>query len=75
MSRCFAVRSSLLAVVGLMSALFVVGADAPSEPTPLKDFKDAKAYKVVRVIDGDTVIVAIEESETRVRLIGVDTPE
>lgn len=32
-------------------------------------------YKVVRVVDGDTLILDIENSETRVRLIGVDTPE
>ena len=32
-------------------------------------------YEVVRVVDGDTVIVDIDGEETRVRLIGIDTPE
>ena len=32
-------------------------------------------YEVVRVVDGDTIIVDIDGTETRVRLIGVDTPE
>lgn len=32
-------------------------------------------YDVVRVVDGDTVIVRIEGKEERVRLIGIDTPE
>ena len=32
-------------------------------------------YDVVRVVDGDTIIVDIDGAETRVRLIGVDTPE
>ncbi len=32
-------------------------------------------YNVVRVVDGDTIIVNIDGSETRVRFIGVDTPE
>lgn len=32
-------------------------------------------YKVIRVVDGDTIDVDIGGEETRVRLIGVDTPE
>lgn len=32
-------------------------------------------YKVIRVVDGDTIIVNINGKEERVRLIGVDTPE
>ena len=32
-------------------------------------------YKVKRVIDGDTLIVEIDNTETMIRLIGVDTPE
>jgi micrococcal nuclease len=75
MSRCVSARLPLLAVGGLMIGLFTLGADAPHEPTPLKNFKDAKAYKVVRVIDGDTVIINIDGKDKRVRLIGVDTPE
>ena len=32
-------------------------------------------FRVVRVVDGDTIVVARPDGETRVRLIGVDTPE
>ena len=32
-------------------------------------------YKIVRVVDGDTMIADINGEEIRVRLIGVDTPE
>lgn len=32
-------------------------------------------YDVVRVVDGDTIVVSIDEKEVTVRLIGVDTPE
>ena len=32
-------------------------------------------YEVIRVVDGDTMVINIEGSETKVRLIGVDTPE
>ena len=33
------------------------------------------AAVVVRVIDGDTILVVVDEREERVRLIGIDTPE
>ena len=32
-------------------------------------------YEVVRVVDGDTIIVDIAGEDVRVRLIGIDTPE
>lgn len=32
-------------------------------------------YSVVRVVDGDTIVVDIDGEETKVRMIGVDTPE
>ena len=32
-------------------------------------------YKVVKVVDGDTIDVSVNGNKTRVRLIGVDTPE
>lgn len=32
-------------------------------------------YDVVRVVDGDTIVVSVESEEVKVRLIGVDTPE
>ena len=32
-------------------------------------------YDVIRVVDGDTIIADIDGTETRIRLIGIDTPE
>lgn len=32
-------------------------------------------YKVIRVVDGDTLIADINGTEERIRLIGIDTPE
>lgn len=32
-------------------------------------------YPVVRVVDGDTIILDMDGTEERVRLIGIDTPE
>lgn len=39
------------------------------------DFANLPAYKVNRVIDGDTVELLKDGKKTRVRLIGIDTPE
>jgi endonuclease YncB( thermonuclease family) len=36
---------------------------------------DAVAAEMVRVVDGDTVVVSIEGEEERVRLLNIDTPE
>ena len=42
---------------------------------PVEDFTGGTAYKVIRVIDGDTVKINYNGKATKVRLIGVDTPE
>ena len=36
---------------------------------------DALAYEVIRVIDGDTLLISIIGVETTVRMIGIDAPE
>lgn len=36
---------------------------------------DPEEYKVARVIDGDTIVVSINGQESKIRLIGLDTPE
>ncbi len=47
----------------------------PVIPIPVLDFADDIAHEVIRIVDGDTVIIDYEGTETSVRLIGVDTPE
>jgi micrococcal nuclease len=47
--------------------------EAPAIVAP--DFATRESYAVVRVVDGDTVVVDIEGVKTKVRLVGVDTPE
>ena len=48
---------------------------ARSVSYPVEDFTSDTAYKVVRVIDGDTVKIDYRGKATNVRLVGVDTPE
>lgn len=40
-----------------------------------KPQKETNLHKVVRVVDGDTIIIDYKGKEERLRLIGVDTPE
>ena len=42
---------------------------------PVEDFAADRTYKVIRVVDGDTVKIDYNGKATNVRLIGVDTPE
>ena len=37
--------------------------------------RDASTARVIRAVDGDTIVVAVGGREERVRYIGVDTPE
>lgn len=40
-----------------------------------KEIKKDLYYDVVRVVDGDTIVVKIDDEEEKVRLLCIDTPE
>ena len=49
---------------------------ATPAPTPALPMPGARVpAQVVRVVDGDTLIVAVDGQQARLRLIGMDTPE
>ncbi len=72
-------RSSLVVVLFLCGGIFVhswqVGERKTPPAYPKHDFSKSKSYRVVRVVDGDTIIISKDGKDVRVRLIGVDTPE
>lgn len=39
------------------------------------ELKQDDLYKVIRVIDGDTIVVEINSKKEKIRLIGINTPE
>ena len=41
----------------------------------IMDAKLEGPYDVTRVVDGDTIVVNIDGEDTKVRMIGIDTPE
>jgi micrococcal nuclease len=70
--------SRLLAVT-LLAAL-AIGCDAPDSiaspgATPTGRPDGLTSARVIRVVDGDTIVVALEGRQERVRYIGIDTPE
>lgn len=49
----------------------------PAAPTPPASGDPARApnAEVIRIVDGDTIVVRTDRGQERVRLIGIDTPE
>jgi micrococcal nuclease len=67
----------LLALVGLAVLLTACGGDPTSTTRGASSSTDddAATAVVVRIVDGDTLVVESDGEEDRIRLIGIDTPE
>jgi len=62
-------------VCGLVLALLALALVVARSASRPAGHTDPGRATVVRVVDGDTVVVAIGDAEESVRLIGIDTPE
>ena len=62
-----------LALIAVSLALLVAASKTQKDPT--LDTTSLTAYKVLAVVDGDTIKVRINGEKVTVRIIGVDTPE
>ena len=66
----------LLFFIGvLFAAIGLVVSDYSAFNKPLLTKDDGQTFKVIKVIDGDTIQVLIYDKKETVRLIGIDTPE
>ena len=63
-------RTRILSVLATSVALISSGCGGIDEPV-----SDPGIGQVVRVVDGDTVVVELGGQEESVRLLGIDTPE
>jgi micrococcal nuclease len=68
-----AIRLLVLAALAAFAATSPVRSPAPVRAPAIAP--DAAPVSLVRVIDGDTIVVRVEGRIERVRLIGIDTPE
>jgi micrococcal nuclease len=64
-------RRSLALLAVSLAALAVAWSSRGGDPAPARD----RVARVVRVVDGDTIVVALAGRTERVRYIGIDTPE
>jgi micrococcal nuclease len=65
----------LIALAALVAGCASDSSDTASEPEATEAPSGAAPAEIVRVVDGDTVIVRGRDGETTVRLLGIDTPE
>lgn len=74
----------ILCIIGLLSKYGIIDLDLSSEHlNPYSEKEKQKTsitysvekYKVIRVVDGDTLVIEYKGKNEKVRLIGVDTPE
>ncbi len=76
-------RNRLVFLLAILAVVFAYAgtqvALAPESDTlpilPIPDFSKLTPYSVVRVVDGDTIVVDDKGKDIKVRLVGVDTPE
>ncbi len=67
-------EKKLLTIIGLIIVLFVQWY-LVEKPRRARDDHNIRTVKLVRVVDGDTLIVNILNKEEKIRLIGMDAPE
>ena len=71
-----AIAISSLFVVGLIYCLSIIlDNSAFIDSVEFHSSQDNELYKIVRVIDGDTIVIKINDKAETVRLIGINTPE
>ena len=77
---------SVFFLLGTLAGIFFYGGKIPEAPNKtaspitsqiqsVQTIETYGNYPVIRVVDGDTIIVRINNKEERIRLIGLDTPE
>ncbi|MDI3270517.1 MAG: thermonuclease family protein [Bacillota bacterium] len=66
---------SLFALASLAIFLAAGCQLSPGDVSSREEDPDLLVAKVVRIIDGDTILVKVQGKEERVRFIGMDTPE
>lgn len=69
---------AILLLAGCQSIHSINGLDdscSPVQTTSYNENGNNELYTVVRVVDGDTIIIKYNGKDTRVRLIGINTPE
>lgn len=75
MKKIITILTLIILILLVATGCNNIDLDNISESTFNTSYIDTTEYKVTRVVDGDTLVVKINDEETKVRLIGIDTPE
>ncbi len=67
-------KNSLKILIGLI-VIITCAACNPNNTTLIEPATDRVKCELLRVVDGDTLVVMYDSQETKVRLIGIDAPE
>lgn len=67
-------NKTILVIAGTAAIFLAIGYLIPKEPA-IRQVEIPALYKVAGVIDGDTIVVNINDRPETIRFIGVDTPE
>lgn len=73
--RIIVILVSLLTIMANVDVEHLVSKNLFEVVKDVEKSTEIEAATIVRIVDGDTVIVSIEGVEEKLRLIGVDTPE
>ena len=65
----------ILRPAALLLILLATARPSTGQGRPTRAIEPGPPLRVVRVVDGDTLVVVLDGRETTIRLIGVDTPE
>jgi len=68
-------RRLVIALAVVFAAALAGGGVAQFGGSPDRPERDAGRARVLRVVDGDTILVRLDGRRERVRYIGIDTPE
>jgi micrococcal nuclease len=68
-------RRLVIALAVVLAAALAGGGVAQFGGSPDRPERDARRARVLRVVDGDTILVRLDGRRERVRYIGIDTPE
>jgi len=75
-SRLVAALAALTIVAGLVLAVAFMAPEAPGlAPSPEGPGPGDVAARVIRVVDGDTLVVQADGGPERLRYVGIDAPE
>lgn len=75
MVRYWNMKHVIILILIAVATFFGYTKTPPNDPPVYTGWDPEKKYQVIAAIDGDTIRIATDTGEEKVRLLGIDTPE